>query len=250
MHSLESCAQSRGPLQAFHPALKIVMTLGFVLCVMSCNRQETVRLLPFILVLCLFLGMSAIPMSLYFRRLCVALPFAVFAGVWGCFWDFELFCIWGMNITGGVLSLISIFLRTLLCVGAILVLMGTTSLRDLAKGMRQLKMPAEMVQIFELMCRYLGILIDEVKRLKMAWELRGGSRRGVMISRFGSFAGGLLIRSFQRASSVYHAMLCRGYEAGVTQGSRWPAKYRKPTFGEWGVTVMMMSLCILIRFWR
>ena len=250
MHSLESCAQSRGPLQAFHPALKIVMTLGFVLCVMSCNRQETVRLLPFILVLCLFLGMSAIPMSLYFRRLCVALPFAVFAGVWGCFWDFELFCIWGVYVTGGVFSLISIFLRTLLCVGAILVLMGTTSLRDLALGMRQLKMPAEMVQIFELMCRYLGILIDEVKRLKMAWELRGGSRRGVMIFRFGSFAGGLLIRSFQRASSVYHAMLCRGYEAGVTQGSRWPAKYRKPTFGEWGVTVMMMSLCILIRFWR
>lgn len=241
MVSLESCSQKPGILQAFHPALKVIITLVFAVCVMSCTREETERLVPNLLMLCVFLGMSSIPLGLYFRRLLWALPFALFTGIWGCFWDFEPVMFWGWGMTGGLLSLISILLRTLLSVGAVFILVGTTPLGMLSQGMRQLKMPPEMVMIFELMCRYLGILIDEAKRLQMAWVLRGGDRRGIGLMHFGSFAGGLLIRSFQRASRIYRAMLCRGYDGDCQ------AKGRKPTGREWVASCVIIAMCLWMR---
>ena len=240
MLSLESCAQQSGILQRFHPALKIVATWVFILCVMSCARDQILLLLPYIVALCFGLGISKIPVNLFLRRLMIGLPFAGFAGIWGCFWDLAPVHVMGITMTGGVLSLCSILLRTILSVGAVLILVGTTPLRALSDGMRQLKIPSEMAQIFELMCRYLGILWDEAKAMHAAWRLRGGSHKGIGISHFGSFMGNLITRSFKRATRMFHAMQCRG-------GTLMIPKLRVPKLSEWLWTAILTISFIGLR---
>lgn len=242
LNSLEASAQRPGWIHDFHPGLKILMVLSFTICVTSCGPDKILYLPPFILGLILIHFMAKIPLGLFWRRLLIALPFGLFAGIWGCFIDLTPVSIGHIHTTGGILSLVSILLRTCLSVGILLILVGTTPIQEIGKGLRQLHCPREITLVFELICRYLGVLIDEANALKTAYQLRGGSKRGIALKHFGSLAGGLLIRSFHRASQIYHAMICRGYPSEHHNHQRLPFLY------EWLFAFVFIITCIFFRF--
>lgn len=226
--SLEQCALQTGPIHRIDPALKLLMMLVFECCVISCPPEQ-IRLLPAYLAALLIIGAFArISPGLFFRRLAVALPFAFFTGIWGCFYDHSPAALMGLHITRGSLAFLSIMLRTALCVGCVLIYAGTTRISMMAAGMRRLHIPQEIVSIFELMWRYLSVLTDEAKNVRTAWLLRNGSAGGVSLKYFGSLLGGILVRSIDRAQQIHTAMICRGYPSASRNASRTqirPAEY-------------------------
>lgn len=239
--SLEQCAAKSGLLQNIHPCAKFLATLCFALCTASSRDPRT--LLLFLPVLGIIHIIARIPLALFLRRIAIALPFALFTGIWGCFFDHTVvITIANFPITGGFWMLISILLRTWLGVGIVLMLVGTTPIRTIAIAMRVMHCPTEIALLFELICRYLGTLIDEVKRIRTAYQLRGGNANSTLIQHFGSLAGSLLLHSFDRAQRIYHAMICRGYP-NMPQHT-----LPSITFGEIFGTILFCAFCICLRF--
>lgn len=85
-----------------------------------------------------------------------------------------------------------------------------------------LGVPKAFVLQLLLTYRYISVLIEEVYRMQRAYALRAPGQRGIHYKAWGSFAGQLLLRTFDRAQRVYQAMNLRGfqgeYHSGKLQG--------------------------------
>jgi len=191
----------------------------FIVTVVSFDRYALGRLIPYIFYPALLAALSETPYSMLFKRFLVALPFCLFAGISNVLFDrTAAFTLGGVSISYGVLSLITILFRTYLCVMAVLILVSVTPLSELTGEMRRLRIPHILVTVFEMTYRYLGVLLNEAYSMSIAYSLRHSGKKGIELRDMGSFAGQLLIRSFDRAERVYNAMKCRGYTSGYASG--------------------------------
>ena len=100
----------------------------------------------------------------------------------------------------------------------ILILVSVTRFSELTKEMRRLRLPQFFIIMFELTYRYIGVLLNEAYSMSIAYSLRSPNRKGIEMRDMGSFAGQLLIHSFDRAERVYNAMKCKGYTLGYIPG--------------------------------
>ena len=124
-----------------------------------------------------------------------------------------------VSITGAERCL-SIMVKAWISVLAAILLTGTTDSHALISGFRDLRVPAILIAIVELMWRYLNVMVDEVNRLIRARNSRstvvnhGHHAGGSVFWRArvtGNMAGSLFLRSIERSERVYAAMLSRGY---------------------------------------
>ena len=94
---------------------------------------------------------------------------------------------------------------------ASLTLAATTEPRAVIRGLERLRMPAQLVQIMGFMVRYLDVVTDEMRRMRVALASRGFTARNPLhwpvLARS---AGALFIRSYERGERVHLAMLSRG----------------------------------------
>jgi cobalt/nickel transport system permease protein len=74
-----------------------------------------------------------------------------------------------------------------------------------------MRAPSVFVMVFEMTYRYVGVLLEEVRSMIIAYRLRSGKKKALEMKHMGSFAGHLLLRGFDRAERVHAAMCCRGY---------------------------------------
>lgn len=200
--SLEQLAAGRSLVHRVHPAAKLLGTAVYLVCLLSLGRYDLTRLAPYLLYPALLLPLSDTPCGMVLRRAVVALPFCLFAGVSGLFFDAH-----------GALALAVLVLRTLLSVSAVLLLVAVTPLSSLTAQLRRWHVPALCVSLLEMTYRYIGTLLDEAAAMYTAYRLRGSAEKGLEMRHMGSFVGGLLLRSFDRAERIYQAMQCRGYPA-------------------------------------
>jgi cobalt/nickel transport system permease protein len=102
---------------------------------------------------------------------------------------------------------------------ASLTLAATTEPHHLLQGLERLRLPHQLVQIMGFMVRYLDVVSDEMRRMRIARESRGFTARNPrhwpVLARS---AGALFIRSYERGERVHLAMVSRGY-TGVPSGS-------------------------------
>ena len=81
-------------------------------------------------------------------------------------------------------------------------------------ALQNLRCPKVLVQMILFTYRYIFVFIDEIKRMEKAMRSKGFVMKANMntLRTMGNFVGALLIRSFERTSRVYSAMLSKGYE--------------------------------------
>ncbi|MDR0397067.1 MAG: cobalt ECF transporter T component CbiQ [Oscillospiraceae bacterium] len=212
--SIETLSMGDSPLHRVHPGVKMVCALALIVLTLSFSRTSFAAMLPFLLYPSVAIGINDIPASLLVKRLLVALPFAVFAGITNLVSDREvLFRLGAVPVTGGMSACAGIMLRTLLCVSYALILMAVTPFPEITARMRAIHIPAIFVQVLETTYRYTGTLADEARALATAYRLRAGSDdAGVRLAHAGSLVGGLFLRSADRADRVWAAMRLRGYD--------------------------------------
>ena len=129
---------------------------------------------------------------------------------------------------------------------ASILLASTTDSRALLQGLRTLRMPSRLVDIASFMVRYIGVVTDDVRRMKIARESRGFEARHLGHARvLAQSAGALFIRTYERGERVHLAMLSRG------GGSLAVAHGRPQTTGELltAATLPLSAIGVLVAAW-
>jgi len=212
VYQLETLALGKTAVHRLHPFTKLCSALVFIVAAVSFGRYDFVPLAPFLFYPVIIAASAEIPYRALLPKLLIALPFCLFAGISNIIFDrTAAFVLFGMPVSLGTVSLLTILLKMYLCVSAALLLTATTPLAELSAQLRRLRIPHIFVTVFEMTYRYIGVLMEEVHSMTTAYRLRSKGKKALEIKHMGSFVGQLLLRGFDRAERVYSAMLCRGY---------------------------------------
>lgn len=128
----------------------------------------------------------------------------------------------------GILLCAAVTLKCNAILLAMIALLATCELHELAAAMRRLGMPARLVVITFLCARYLHLIWEEGRRVRQAAELRGFVPRTspATYRTSAGLVGSLLVRSHERAARVYRAMLCRGFSGSFPRAGARPLRVR------------------------
>jgi cobalt/nickel transport system permease protein len=104
--------------------------------------------------------------------------------------------------------------KAITLVTLLLVVQATAPLETTLKGAHALRIPGLLVQLSLLTYRYVFVLADELRRLRIALRVRGYRNRASRhcYRTAGHLAGTLLVRGYERAERVGQAMRCRGFD--------------------------------------
>lgn len=240
---LELLADSQSPIHLLDARVKVLVTLVFIVSVASFDRYELVRLLPFFIFPAVMIALANLPALYIARKIAILSPFVLMVGIFNPIFDSSvMYQIDQFGISGGWISLFSLLTRSLLTVGAAFILVGTTGFTSVCQALEQLGMPQIFAVQLLFLHRYIFVLADETGRASRARELRSCGKKGLGVVSFGSLAGHLLLRTWQRAERIHIAMLARGF-VGRFQ------THRQTGFGaaELGFMLGWLSLIVVLR---
>lgn len=203
------------------PMVKLLSCCVYLVCLLSLDRQSVGQLSAFFLYPVVVLALAEVPFGMVLRRSLVVLPFCLMACIGNLAVERQAVMQLGvLTITAGMMSSLSILLRAMLSVAAVLTLIAVTPFPQLTGALRRLHIPGAFVALLEMTYRYVGALMEEASSMWAAYQLRGGGKK-LDIRHMGPFAGSLLLRSFDRAERIYGAMKCRGYGGAWHSGEKW-----------------------------
>jgi cobalt/nickel transport system permease protein len=201
--------------------LKILALLGFMIVVVATPRDWFAAYAGYLAILLALVAVSHVPPTYILKRMVVEVPFLFFAILLPFVATGPRTEVLGVSVSEhGLLAGFALLAKGTLGVIASLTLAATTEPQQLLRGLERLRMPMLLVQIMGFMIRYLEVVTDELKRMRIARESRGFSARGprqwpVLAKSFGA----LFIRSFERGERVHLAMLSRGYTGKLPRES-------------------------------
>ncbi len=226
LRALDALAARDTPLARRDARAKLMLTLAFIITVLSFDRHQVAALLPLALFPLVLAAQGQVPLRTLLHLLWLASPFALMVGLANPWFDrAPMLAIGSAEISGGWVSFTSILLRTALSVSATVVLLGGTGMPALCAALASLRVPAVLCTQLLLLHRYLFVLGDEAQRLTTAYRLRAGNETRLPLRRFAALSGHLLLRAHDRATRVHHAMLARGFDGRMpmVRATQWRA---------------------------
>lgn len=221
LSSMEDLAARDSAIHRIHATVKILITFAYLVAVLSFQRYDLSGLTPYFLYPALMIPLANIPFQEIFKRVLVALPFSLFAGISNLIFDREILAYLGtIPITYGFLSFWSLMIKTFLCVAAVMILVATTDTFTLFAQLRSFKIPKVFVLTLMMTYRYIFVLLQEAGNMMKAYALRAPNEKGIKMKDMGSFVGQLLLRCIDRSEQVYAAMQCRGFNGEYIIGKR------------------------------
>lgn len=137
----------------------------------------------------------------------------------------------------GIAIFLTVIIKSFLSVLLMASLIVSTDERELLHGLRKMYLPKILVSMIFLMYRYIFLIRDEFKTGQLAINSRVFEKSYKTINKKLAFLiGNVLIRSIDRAESVYRSMESRGFDGNfyiIEKDSRIEA-------------VNIISLCIFI----
>ena len=209
---LDLLAAGDTPMHRLDARAKVLVTLVFILAVVSLGKYELAALFPFFLYPAVLLALGNLPVRYIARKVVVVLPFALMVGMFNPLFDQTVLIRLGpFAISGGWLSFAAILVRATLTVGAALILVAVTGFPAICHALDRLGMPRIFTVQLLFLYRYLFVLSEEGSRTARARELRAFGKKGLGIRSYGSLISHLLLRTWLRAERIHLAMLARGF---------------------------------------
>lgn len=209
------------PLRRMNPIGKLIVTLAFLMLLVSFSQYDSFRvllysLIPFFIIICFRIRMLEI-----IKKFVLALPFVFFTGLANCFFDrvqisFHVFQS-DIFISGGLLSFLTLFFKTFSAIAAVSILVVCTPFHEISRAMYSIGIPCMLVLQMELMLRYLSMVFEEASVMETAWHLRNPNSKSIPVKNWGMLIGHLFLRSLQHSESVSNAMQCRLFHYGMIQ---------------------------------
>jgi len=218
MRLLDDLARKETPIHKIHPLVKLLTTFVYLIMVVSFGKYEIGSLLSFVFYPVIIFALAEIPVAPILKRVLLVEPLIIGIGILNPLFDHHTILFFGIVISRGWVTFLSIFIKCGLTVVASILLIATTGMDRLAVGLRMLKVPKIFVLQLLLTYRYITVLMEEVSGMMRAYSLRAPRQKGIHRSVWGSFAGQLILRTFDRAQRVYQSMNLRGFTGEYNTG--------------------------------
>jgi cobalt/nickel transport system permease protein len=202
-----------GPLHRLAPEVKIAATMAFTVVVVVTPREEFAAFAGYAALLAIVAAVARVRPLWLARRAMIELPFVLFAVALPFAGHGPRVDWLGTSLSvDGLYGAWNIVAKGTLGVLASLLLAATTTMRDLIAGLDRLHCPTIITQIATFMLRYIDVLAEEARRMKVARLSRGYDPRFLwQVRAFAIGVGALFLRAFERGERVYLAMVSRGY---------------------------------------
>jgi cobalt/nickel transport system permease protein len=242
--ALEELTHKDTPIHRLQPTIKLIITVIYVLTVISFRPDMISGLMPFFCFPIFFMILGDIPLKPLMIRCGFALPFAFFAGLSNLFISRDVvLSVEKFYVTEGMISFTSLILKTVLTVMCVLILMSTTSMNEILYAFIGLRFPSLIIIQIMMTYRYMSVLLEEASIMYHAYLLRAPREKGIKMKDMGSFLGQLILRSFDRAERIFQAMKCRGFEGSITF-----SKKEKLGVKGWLIILAVGFLIVILRF--
>ena len=215
---MEEEARGEGRLQALHPLSKLLVTVVYLVVLLSFHKYNLAGVLLMGFYPALVFTLGDVPLGPMWRRMRVILIPVLLVGIANPFFDRTPISAASPFITGGMVSMATLLLKGLFAVSAAYLLMVTTSMDDLCRTLRKLRVPAVLVTVIMLIYRYLSVFMEEIGRMRAAYSLRAPGQKGIHFKVWGPMVGMLLLRSMDRSETVYGSMTLRGFQGDFLFG--------------------------------
>lgn len=214
--TLDTFSYQKTPVHRLDPRIKVVTTLLFIVVVLSFDKHTVSALVPFVIYPIALATLGNVPFGYLFKKILVALPFALMIGILNPVFDRSVMLYIGsIQISGGWVSFTSIMIRFALTVSAALILVATTGFNSMCTAMERMGAPRVFASQLSFLFRYLFVLTEEAVRMVRARALRSFNGRGMGFKVFVNMMGQLLLRTMDRAERIHLAMLCRGFDGRI-----------------------------------
>ena len=212
LSEMDELAAQDSPIHRLSPTAKLLTAIAYILVVVSYHKYDLSGLIVMLLYPVLLFQLSDIPITVCFYKLRIVLPLVMAVGLFNPFFDrAPFFYLGSVPVSGGVVSMLTLMLKGVLCLMVSFLLMATTPIDSLCAALRKLHIPGMLVTLLLLTYRYVGVMTEELAVMTYAYHLRAPGQKGIHVSAWGSFLGQLLLRSMDRAQELYSSMLLRGY---------------------------------------
>ena len=213
LREMDALAASDSPVHRLHPLCKLLVTVCYIVTVVSFPKYDFTGLVVMVLYPILLFQAADIPVSTCFYKLRVVLPLVCAVGLVNPFLDPTPWMQLGnLTVTGGVVSMVTLMMKGIFSLMASFLLIATTPMDSLCAALRKLHIPSILTTLLLLTYRYIGVMLEQVSVMTEAYKLRAPGQKGIHISAWGSFLGQLLLRSMDRAQELYDSMLLRGFQ--------------------------------------
>jgi cobalt/nickel transport system permease protein len=200
-------------LHRLPPETKIAATVAYTVIVVVTPREQLWAFAAYALLLVPVATLGRVPPLWLAKRATIEVPFVLLAVVLPFAGHGERITWLGMSLSiDGLYGAWNIVAKGTLGVLASLLLAATTTMRDLIVGLERLRCPQIVTQIATFMLRYLDVITDEARRMRVARLSRGYNPRFLwQLKAFSTGVGALFLRAYERGERVYLAMVSRGY---------------------------------------
>ncbi len=214
----------------FDARVKLVSTI--VLVVTAAFLRDILSLLVILIFVVSMLAISRVPGRHVLDGYLLALPFIFVASL-------------ALAFTSTLSNAEMMFIRVSASVLALVLLTTTTPFFELMGAFRWFRMPKILTNLMLFTYRFIFVLQDEAARMKMARKARGfsGGRHLFEQQAFrtiSSSIGMIFVRSNQRGSDMFDALLMRGYD-GEVRTLRRPRVHARD-----GVLALVFGITVLV----
>ncbi len=212
LYGIDTLANKDQWVNRIHPLVKFILTIVYIFIVVSFQQYDLMGLLGMGVYLLVVFQLADLSFYDCLRRLKVVLPLICLLGIANLWMDQTVIQIGKLQITTGMVSMLTLMIKGIFSVLASYVLVTTTTMDGICHAMRMIHIPSILVTQFMLTYRYIAVLMTEVNRMVQAYSLRAPGQNGIQFKVWGSLTGQLLLRSIQRANDVYESMILRGFD--------------------------------------
>jgi cobalt/nickel transport system permease protein len=201
------------PVHRMAPEAKIASMLLFTIVVVATPREEFSAFAGYALLVAIVAAVARVPAGWLLKRSLIEVPFVILAVVLPFAGTGPTVRWLGLDLhVDGLYGAWNIVAKGTLGVWVALLLVATTTPRDLLLGLDRLRTPQIFTQIATFMLRYLEVITGEARRMRIARISRGYDPRFLwQVKAFAVGVGSLFLRAFERGERVYLAMVSRGY---------------------------------------
>ncbi|MGH9722724.1 MAG: energy-coupling factor transporter transmembrane component T family protein [Bryobacteraceae bacterium] len=197
---VERWSQGASPLHARDARVKTIALIFFLIVVATTRAAFQPVALGYLILLLTAAALARIPVLGALARAAVVLPFC--------------FAFAAISLLAGQPDRAALLLeKSYLSALAVLLLVATTPLPQLLRGLESLGLPRFLLMVAQFVYRYLFVIVEQARQMGLAMACRGGL--GSSESRFRAAAGALAVlfaRSYERATRIHRSMLARGFE--------------------------------------
>lgn len=191
----------------------LLVTVVYLIALLSMPLELPDRLIWFAAYPIIMSPLCGISYSRIFLNSLYVGPFILLIGMFNPLLDHrQAFILGNITVTMGWLTFLSILIRGLLAMQALLILIKMRGFPGLCLGLRKTGIPKVLVVQLFFLYRFGGLLLEEMHRMQKSMQSRGYGRKSYPLKLWTRVVGSLLLRALQRSKRVHLAMESRGFQ--------------------------------------